>query len=704
MNHSSFTGNTNLDEQQRAAAADCSGSSLLLAVPGSGKTTTLLARLENLLRSGVPDTSVLVITFTNNAAEEMKERFRRQYGSNRVDFMTINSFCYRVVCFYADKTGRQKPEDLTDTGLLLRRILVSVAGDSFPGESDIREFAQKITYIKNMQLSAGEMEKLRIGDYPAKPLYDAYVRSMKAQNAMDYDDQLVYACKFLEKVPGVRNHYRRKYPYVMVDEAQDTSWLQHRILQILTQDGGNLFMVGDEDQSIYGFRAAYPEALLDFPRHYPGGKVHRLETNYRSGKDIVALADRFIRHNRKRYDKNMKPAAESSGRVRVESVARRSDQYRQIADWIREDPERETAVLYRNNDSAIPLMYHLRNAGISFRNRGLDTLFFSSRVVRDVKDILGFVMHPADSELFWRIYYKLNYRIPKKAVGDAVRRMDFRREDPILAALTESPLMGRQKKEDLQMLRDNLRDMRCRNNAKEALEMIRSGIRYRNEKSEKLFVLEALAEPTDTIADFLQKLWEMEQMISAGTESAASADAKVILSTIHGSKGMEYDRVILVDAVRDVLPSSENDREEERRIFYVAITRAREELILPDYGDCTSPFLRECFGKLPDRSGKQKDVRRMDSKEFREKAAEFVPGAEVRSRNFGVGTIRSSEGDFLEVYFPKDGKTRKFVKSICIEKGSLEIVTPSSLPVRSPVQPAGKCSAESAHSPQFPGR
>ena len=122
MNHSSFTGNTHLDEQQRAAAADCSGSSLLLAVPGSGKTTTLLARLENLLRSGVPDTSVLVITFTNNAAEEMKQRFRRQYGNNRVDFMTINSFCYRVVCFYAEKTGRQKPEDLTDTGLLLRRI------------------------------------------------------------------------------------------------------------------------------------------------------------------------------------------------------------------------------------------------------------------------------------------------------------------------------------------------------------------------------------------------------------------------------------------------------------------------------------------------------------------------------------------------------------------------------------------------------
>lgn len=683
MNHSSFTGNTHLDEQQRAAAADCSGSSLLLAVPGSGKTTTLLARLENLLRSGVPDTSVLVITFTNNAVEEMKQRFRRQYGNNRVDFMTINSFCYRVVCFYADKTGRQKPEDLTDTGLLLRRILVSVAGDSFPGESDIREFAQKITYIKNMQLSEGEIEKLRIGDYPAKPLYDAYVRSMKAQNAMDYDDQLVYACKFLEKVPGVRNHYRRKYPYVMVDEAQDTSWLQHRILQILTQDGGNLFMVGDEDQSIYGFRAAYPEALLDFQRHYPGGKVYRLETNYRSGKDIVALADRFIRHNRKRYDKNMKPAAESSGRVRVEPVARRSDQYRQIADWVREDPERETAVLYRNNDSSIPLMYHLRNAGISFRNRGLDTLFFSSRVVRDVKDILGFVMHPADSELFWRICYKLNYRISKNAVGDAVRRMDFRLEDPILAVLTESPLLGRQKKEDLQILRDNLRDMRLRNNAKEALEMIRTGIRYRNEKSEKLFVLEALAEPADTIADFLQKLWEMEQMISAGTGNLESADAKVILSTIHGSKGMEYDRVILVDAVRDVLPSSENDREEERRIFYVAITRAREELILPDYGDCSSPFLRECFGKLPDRSGKQKDVFRMDSKEFREKAAEFVPGAEVRSRNFGVGVIRSNEGDFLEVYFPKDGKTRKFVKSICIEKGSLRLLPRQSVLQRS---------------------
>ena len=129
MNHSSFTGNTHLDEQQRAAAADCSGSSLLLAVPGSGKTTTLLARLENLLRSGVPDTSVLVITITNNAAEEKKQRILLQYRNYRVDFLTINSFCYRVVCFYADKTGRQKPEDLTDTGLLLHfhRILSPVS-------------------------------------------------------------------------------------------------------------------------------------------------------------------------------------------------------------------------------------------------------------------------------------------------------------------------------------------------------------------------------------------------------------------------------------------------------------------------------------------------------------------------------------------------------------------------------------------------
>ena len=133
--------------------------------------------------------------------------------------------------------------------------------------------------------------------------------------------------------------------------------------------------------------------------------------------------------------------------------------------------------------------------GFHFEIGGLDTLFFSSRVVRDVKDILGFVMHPADSELFWRIYYKLNYRIPKNAVGDAVRRMDFRREDPILAVLTESPLLGRQKKEDLQILRDNLRDMRLRNNAKEALEMIRTGIRYRNEKSEKLSCWKRLRNP-----------------------------------------------------------------------------------------------------------------------------------------------------------------------------------------------------------------
>ncbi len=659
--------NIQLDEQQRAALQNLEGSSLLLAVPGSGKTTTLLARLEAMLRQGIPESQILVITYTNNAAEEMRRRFRRQYGENRVDFMTINSFCYRLILYYSEKTGRQKPEDVVDTGKILRRIFRQVTREPFPVEGDIREFAQKITYIKNMQLPESEIAKLRVGNYPASPLYQAYTEAMKQMNGMDFDDQLVYAYKFLQNVPGVRNHYRKKYPYVMVDEAQDTSWLQHEILKLLVGDTGNLFMVGDEDQSIYGFRAAYPEALLEFGKNYPGGKVFRLETNYRSGRDIVALADRFIRRNTKRYDKTMRPALAASGRVRVEPVPRRADQYSRVIQWISQEPEKETAILYRNNDSAIPLMYHLQKAGISFRSRGLDTLFFGSHVLRDAKDILGFALHPADSELFWRIYYKLNYRIPKNAVADAVQRMDMRDPDPILSILVRSPLMGRQKKEDLEMLRDNLREIRQRDDAKQAIRMIRRGLRYRNESSEKLFVMEALAEPGESISEYLQKLRDLEYQIEQGGEST---DGNVILSTVHGSKGLEYDRVILLDGVRNVLPSADGDYAEERRIYYVAMTRAKEELILPDYGDYESPFLRECFGRLP--KAKSQPMTSMDSKEFREKAEKFQVGTKVKSRNFGIGKILSRQDDLIEVYFPQDDKTRKFVLQICIEKGSLQ--------------------------------
>lgn len=656
--------NIQLDEQQRAALQNLEGSSLLLAVPGSGKTTTLLARLEAMLRQGIPESQILVITYTNNAAEEMRRRFRRQYGENRVDFMTINSFCYRLILYYSEKTGRQKPEDVVDTGKILRRIFRQVTREPFPVEGDIREFAQKITYIKNMQLPESEIAKLRVGNYPAAPLYQAYVETMKQMNGMDFDDQLVYAYKFLRNVPGVRNHYRKKYPYVMVDEAQDTSWLQHEILKLLIGDTGNLFMVGDEDQSIYGFRAAYPEALLEFGKNYPGGRIFRLETNYRSGRDIVALADRFIRRNAKRYDKTMRPALAASGRVRVEPVPRRADQYSKVIQWISQEPEKETAILYRNNDSAIPLMYHLQKMGISFRSRGLDTLFFGSHVLRDAKDILGFALHPADSELFWRIYYKLNYRIPKNAVVDAVQRMDMRDPDPILSILVRSPLMGRQKKEDLEMLRDNLREIRQRDDAKQAIRMIRRGLRYRNESSEKLFVMEALAEPGESISEYLQKLRDLEYQIEQGGEST---DGNVILSTVHGSKGLEYDRVILLDGVRNVLPSADGDYGEERRIYYVAMTRAKEELILPDYGDYESPFLRECFGRLP-----KEKPQPMDSKAFREKAEGFQVGTKVKSRNFGIGEILSRQDDLIEVYFPQDDKTRKFVLQICIEKGSLQ--------------------------------
>lgn len=657
-----------LDHQQRAALQDLEGSSLLLAVPGSGKTTTLLARLEAMLRQGIPESEILVITYTNNAADEMRRRFQWQYGENRVDFMTINSFCYRLILYYSEKTGRQKPEDMVDNGKILRQIFRQVTRDPFPVEGDIREFAQKITYIKNMQLSESEIAKLRIGTYPAAPLYQAYVQTLRQMNGMDFDDQLVYAYKFLRNVPGVRNHYRKKYPYVLVDEAQDTSWIQHEILRLLVGDTGNLFMVGDEDQSIYGFRAAYPEALLDFGKNYPGGKVFRLETNYRSGRDIVALADRFIRRNTKRYDKTMRPASERNGRVRVEPIPRRAEQYDRVIQWISEKPEQETAILYRNNDSAIPLMYHLGKAGIPFRSRGLDTLFFGSHVFRDAKDILGFALHPADSELFWRIYYKLNYRIPKNAVVDAVQRMNMRAEDPILSVLVNTPLMGRQKREDLEILRDNLREIRQRDDAKQAIHMLRTGLRYRNESSEKLFVMEALAEPGESISEYLQKLRNLEYQMEQGGETTGG---NVILSTVHGSKGLEYDRVILLDGVRNVLPSADGDYAEERRIYYVAMTRAKEELILPDYGDYESTFLRECFGRLP--KPKSRPMNAVDSQAFREKADRFQVGTKVRSRNFGMGEIISRQDDLIEVHFPQDDRTRKFVLQICIEKGSLQL-------------------------------
>ena len=283
-----------LNEQQKSAVQSVDGSVLLLAVPGSGKTTVLVTRLGYMIYcKGMNPGKILTVTYTVAATKDMADRFAVKFGqemAERLEFRTINGICARVIQYYSWKTGRMAFQLLTDE----KRITAMLSGiyhqteRVYPTEGDLKNVRTLITYIKNRMLNEKEIQKLEEeAEIHLAEIYKEYCRQLREQQLMDYDDQMVYAYNMLRKIPELLAYFQEKYPYICVDEAQDTSKIQHAIIALLASKSENLFMVGDEDQSIYGFRAAYPEALLEFEHHHPGAKVLLMEENFRSDGNIV---------------------------------------------------------------------------------------------------------------------------------------------------------------------------------------------------------------------------------------------------------------------------------------------------------------------------------------------------------------------------------------------------------------------------------
>ena len=415
-----------LNQQQAAAVQAADGPVLLLAVPGSGKTTVLIHRLGYLMDCrGIPPERILTVTYTVAATRDMRARFARTFGedrASRLEFRTINGLSARIIQYYERAMGRRAFQLVTDEGTLSSLVgeLFRACTGTFATESTIKGLRTAITYGKNRQMSREEMEALSTGELPVAQVYQAYCRVLRQRGWMDYDDQMVYAAQILRRHGEILAYFQEKYTHLCVDEAQDTSRIQHTILRLLAGRRRNLFLVGDEDQSIYGFRAAEPGALLRFERDYPGGRVLFLEKNYRSTQTIVTAADGFIRQNYNRRDKHMTAARGPGPALEELWVYDRAAQYAYLARLARDCPQ-ETAVLYRNNESALPVLDLLDRQGIACRCRQMDGTFFTHRVVRDVADFFTFAVNPADGACFLRMYYKLRAGITKGAAQWAVR-------------------------------------------------------------------------------------------------------------------------------------------------------------------------------------------------------------------------------------------------------------------------------------------
>lgn len=675
--------------QQRKAVRQVDGPILLLAVPGSGKTTVLVTRLGYMaLCCEIKQEEILTVTYTVAATGDMRARCAEHFGEDlakQFEFRTINSICAKIIQYYGSKYDRS-PFALVSDEKQITALLSAVYQEvqrEYPTESDLKSVRTLIIYIKNMMLTDEEVRQLATKlEEPINiaEIYQKYCRAMRENQWMDYDDQMIYAYRMLCKHPQILRHFQQRYRYFCVDEAQDTSKIQHAILALLASASGNLFMVGDEDQSIYGFRAAYPQALLDFEQDHPGAKVLLMEENFRSDAGIVQAADRFIQKNTFRHVKRMKAARGSSASIREIPLRSRGQQYTYLA-RVAADCDRQTAVLYRDNECALPLIDLLERNGIDYRMRQMEMTFFSHRIVSDLTCVLRLAIDPYDTEAFLQVYYKLGTYI-KKADAQHIAELSRQRHMPVLDAALECGRLNAHALAGTKTLRTHLRNM-LNERADKALYRIteylgytdyltRSGINGEN----KLAILRTLASREASPAAFLARMEALQEIIQ---QKETNPDCQVYLSTIHASKGLEYDTVYLMDVIDGILPeqvpasqrfASKKEKEiyeEERRLFYVGVTRAKNRLYLFT-ANRKSTFCEDFFGKGAKKqaidfkalkstsSSTQTDNARREEicRQFHE---QFDVGSIVTHFKFGEGVILKITEKQIVVQFAD--KTRK---------------------------------------------
>lgn len=730
-----------LNQQQKEAVQSTKGPVLLLAVPGSGKTTVLVTRLGYMIYcKNIPPERILTVTYTVAATKDMSERFAVRFGEDmakRLEFRTINGICARIIQYYGRRIGKTPFELVKDekatTGMLIR--ICQDHGMGYPTESDLKNVRTLITYIKNMMLNEEELQKLEEeSDIRIAGIYREYCRQMREQKLMDYDDQMLYAYNMLRKDPGVLAYFQNRYPYICVDEAQDTSKIQHAIIALLAAGTGNLFMVGDEDQSIYGFRAAYPEALLSFEKKHPGAKVLLMEENFRSNAKIVEAADKFIQKNTLRHEKHMRAAREAGADIREISLKSRKAQYVYLMKAAQEcttgmagmsgsEEHRgradasvtETAVLYRDNECAIPLIDLLERKNVPYRMRNADLSFFTHRTVLDVQNIIRFAMDPKDTELFMLIYYRLKLFFNKK---DALRYAQISQEkdmEVLDAALKYGNLEKYQE--------DNIRNLKrqmvhiLNMPGDEAVNQILTYMGYQDYlkkmgmNANKLETVKLIGSRVESPEKLLERLEELRTIIQ---EKVSDKDCPFILSTMHASKGLEYDTVYLLDVMDGILPEKvlANPRtaskeeletyEEERRLFYVGVTRAKNQLNVFTTNK-PSKFCSELLGKRNLRENQQKEYagikkwgdyspagtygikgngmyhgygtghgfQKQPGKSYQELADALGEGMIVKHKKFGEGVVVDMEGEHIRIQFGDNVKNMDL--KVLARLGMLEI-------------------------------
>ena len=592
-----------LNEQQREVVLAGEGPILVIAGAGSGKTRTLTYRVARLVESGVPPSALLLLTFTNKAAREMLHRVEHLVGGDvrRIIGGTFHHVGNLVLRRHAELLGLRRDYtimDREDAKDLLEGIL---AGHRAFPEAAKRPRADVLIEMLGLARNTDTpLERVVEKRFPVffrqvEALLQAcraYEDRKRALNLMDFDDLLVFWRDLLVRHPEIRDLQHRQWRHILVDEYQDTNRLQAEIVERIAGEGGNLMVVGDDSQSIYSFRGAHFGNIIDFPRRHPGARIFRLETNYRSVPEILALANSSIRHNRRQFEKTLRAVRPPGGLPQVVSAAEAGEQaefvVQRMMDLRDEGYEfRDMAVLYRAHYHSMELQMELTRRGIPFQVRS-GLRFFEQAHIKDVAAYLKVAVNGKD-ELAWRRILALVPRVGKATVEKIWNLIERDRLGEVRSAL---PAPARPGWEDLAVLLGRLRGL-----LRSPAQMIRTVLEggYEDYVQAAYANYGARLDDIRRLADYALRFDDAESFLSelalastiSGQDSLEEQEPTdvLVLSTVHQAKGLEWRAVFLLWLVEGKFPDAravreEGGEEEERRLFYVACTRAKDRLFL----------------------------------------------------------------------------------------------------------------------------
>lgn len=687
-----------LSERQKEAVMHKEGPCLVLAGAGSGKTRVLTERIVNLINIGVRPQNILAITFTNKAAREMRERVSRSIGSDadKIFIGTFHSFGLKVLRENADVLGYTNNItilDRDDVNSLIKKFLkeMNLSSENYP----IKYILNKISFAKNEGLSPEEYSKFMTSplDQVVIKIYKKYVSMLKRNNSVDFDDLLILPVKIFKKSDEVLDKYQEHYQYILVDEYQDTNMVQYELCKLLASKYLNLFVVGDMDQSIYSFRFANYMNVMNFEKDYPMAKTVLLDENYRSTNNILKAANDVIKNNKERKEKNLWSNNGDGDKIKYIRCESELEEARTVINEVRKlisngEMPKEIAVLYRTNGQSRVIEEAFLKENIPFRIVG-SYFFYNRKEIKDLIAYLHLIYNTNDDVSLERVI-----NVPKRGIG--LKTLERLRTESNINDVSMFETISSGKELEFKNLILDLKEESKNTNLSGLVDLIldKTGMRSELEESDTLesqIRLENLEEFKSITLSFEEKgIYNLEEFLEnislvSDMREYKEVEDGVSLMTLHSAKGLEFNDVFLVGLEEGIFPhmrsmESENELEEERRLCYVGITRAKKHLYLLNtrhrtlFGKSSSNIPSRFIGEISSDLIESNIVENKTIKtgEMYESGRndDLNVGDRVRHERYGDGVVVKIDGSLATIAFGfKDGikqlaKNHKSLKKI----------------------------------------